>query len=180
MIFIKWSFTVVRLVEGVLMMNRLLCSFAVLSLLSSSQFAVAARLQPSVVVGTPAPAAVAPPVVIPVPAPTLVPGAVCCPENSCTAKCCPTPCISYRSKGERRSCLDDKPGVSLNVVVKNPQTGCCVNVPICVPCCCLDEPCIDSRCGLFHRGIVTYDYDCGFRIVFTFDRAGDLLVTYLY
>jgi hypothetical protein len=155
-------------------MNRLLCSFAVLSLLGVSQFAVAARLQPSVVVGKPAPEAVAPPVVIAVPSPAAVSG-VCCPE-----KCCPTPCISYRSKGEHRSCLDDKPGVSLNVVVKNPQTGCCVNVPICVPCCCLDQPCIDSRCGLFHRGIVTYDYDCGFRIVFTFDRAGDLLVTYIY
>lgn len=154
-------------------MNRLLCSFAVLGLLSVSQFAVAARLQPSVIVGNPAPVAVAPPVVITVPGP-VVSGA-CCPD-----KCCPTPCISYRSHGERRSCLDDKPGVSLIVAVKNPQTGCCVNVPICVPCCCLDQPCIDSRCGMFHRGIVTYDYECGFRIVFTFDRAGDLLVTYHY
>ncbi len=157
-------------------MNRLFCSFAVLCLLSVSQFALAARLQPSVVVGKPAPAAVASPSEIPVPvAVPVAASGVCCPE-----KCCPTPCISYRSKGGHRSCLDDKPGVSLNVLVKNPQTGCCVIVPICVPCCCLDQPCIDSRCGLFHRGIVTYDYECGFRIVFTFDRAGDLLVTYHY
>lgn len=160
-------------------MNRLLCLCGVLGLISVAQTANAARLQPSVLVGQPAPVAVAPqpvspPVVITVPDPTAL-SASCCPE-----KCCPTPCITYRSKGERRSCLDDKPSVSLVVAVKNPQTGCVVNVPICIPCCCLDQPCVDSRCGLFHRGIVTYDYTCGFRIVFTFDRAGDLLVTYHY
>lgn len=160
-------------------MNRLLCLFAVLGLLPVSQIAEAARLQPSVIVGKPAPVLVTPqpvgpPVIITVPDPTSL-SASCCPE-----KCCPTPCITYRSRGEHRSCLDDKPGVSLVVAVKNPQSGCCVNVPICVPCCCLDQPCVDSRCGLFHRGIVTYEYTCGFRIVFTFDRAGDLLVTYQY
>lgn len=160
-------------------MNRLLCLFALLGLLSVTQIAEAARLQPSVIVGKPAPAIVAPqpvapPVVITIPDPT-VPSLSVCPD-----KCCPTPCITYRSRGERRSCLDDKPGVSLTVVVKNPQTGCCVNVPICIPCCCLDQPCVASRCGLFHRGIVTFDYACGFRIVFTFNRAGDLLVTYQY
>ena len=160
-------------------MNRLLCLFAVFGLLSVSQIVEAARLQPSVVVGqlvppVIAPQPVAPPVVITVPDPTAL-SASCCP-----APCCPTPCITYRSLGTRRSCLDDKPGVSLVVAVKNPQTCCVVAVPICVPVCCLDTPCIDSRCGLFHRGIVTYDYKCGFRIVFTFDRAGDLLVTYHY
>ena len=161
-------------------MNRLLCLFVVLGL-AAAQSAQAARLQPSVIVGKPevvappaaAPQPSAPPVVITVPAPTA--SASCCPE-----KCCPTPCITYRSKGERRSCLDDKPSVSVTVAVKNPQTGCCVNVPICLPCCCLDEPCIDSRCGMFHRGIVTYNYKCGLDIVFVFDRCGDLLVTYLY
>lgn len=159
-------------------MNRLLCLSVVLGLLSVSQIVEAARLQPSVIVGkvvappAVAPQPVAPPVVITVPDVTTL--------SACPDKCCPTPCITYRSHGERRSCLDDKPGVSLVVSVKNPQTGCCVNVPICVPCCCLDQPCVDSRCGMFHRGIVTYDYTCGFRIVFTFDRAGDLLVTYHY
>ncbi len=105
-------------------MNRLLCLCGVLGLISVAQTANAARLQPSVLVGQPAPVAVtpqpvSPPVVITVPDPTAL-SASCCPE-----KCCPTPCITY-------------------------------------------------------RWIVTYDYTCGFRIVFTFDRAGDLLVTYHY
>jgi len=161
-------------------MNRLLSLFAVFGLISVSQIAEAARLQPSVIVGKPAPEiVVAPPMVAPQHVAPLivitVPDVTVCPD-----KCCPTPCITYRKHGERRSCLDDKPGVSLTVAVKNPQSGCVVIVPICVPCCCLDQPCIDSRCGLFQRGIVTYDYQCGFRIVFAFDRAGDLLVTYHY
>jgi hypothetical protein len=66
------------------------------------------------------------------------------------------------------------------LMAKNPQTGCVVCLPVCVPACCCDEPCIDSRCGIFHRGIVTYKYRCGFRIVAVFDKHGDVLVTYHY
>lgn len=166
-------------------MNRLLVSAVVVGLLFVSQIGHAAKLKqpvavPSVLVGpeailpAPAPQAVTPPIVINVPDPT----AGMFPNGSSHPVA--TPSIRYRSLGERRSTLDDKPGVSLVVAVKNPQSGCVVNVPICVPPCCLDQPCIDSRCGLFHRGIVNYDYKCGFRIVFVFDRAGDLLVTYHY
>jgi hypothetical protein len=102
--------------------------------------------------------------------------------GDCCEPCCPTnPCITYRSVGERRSCLDDKPSFSTTLAVKNPQTGCVVCVPVCLPCCCTEEPCVDARCGLFHRGIVNYDYKCcGLRITVVFDKCGDVLVTYHY
>ncbi|MGC4001892.1 MAG: hypothetical protein QM811_01560 [Pirellulales bacterium] len=155
----------------------------VLGLICASD-AVAKQATVSVMQGAvPATPAVVAPVAI-----SVAPCAGCAPvvEPTCSAPvtvckpCCPTPCITYRTKGDRRSCLADKPKISLTVAVKNPQTCCVVMVPICVPCCCVEPPCVDSRCGAFHRGIVTHDYKCGLHIDFVFDKHGDLLVTYRY
>ncbi len=42
--------------------------------------------------------------------------------GECCEPCCPTnPCITYRSVGERRSCLERQASFSTTLSVKNPQ-----------------------------------------------------------
>jgi hypothetical protein len=84
------------------------------------------------------------------------------------------PCVTYRHRG----CSTCGPKVSQVMLVKDPC--CCTSqaeVPVCLPACC-DEVCISSKCGLFGRGYVTYDYKCGVSVTFTFLRGGDVIVTY--
>ncbi|MDX1964615.1 MAG: hypothetical protein SFX18_15800 [Pirellulales bacterium] len=127
-----------------------------------------AAAPPSVLIG---PAVDATPLVIDIPLPD---------QSGGSAGQEHAPCITYRERGVRRSCLSDQPDFASTLLVCNPRTGCTVCVPVCLPVCCLDEPCVDSRKGLFQRGIVTYEYACGLRIVVVFDRHGDLTVTYHY
>jgi hypothetical protein len=64
------------------------------------------------------------------------------------------------------------------LVVMNPCSGCAVNVPVCLPACCVDAPAVAARPGLFGRQIVVYDWSCGYSIRFVFDRYGGLTVHY--
>ena len=101
--------------------------------------------------------------------------------------CCDEPCIVYRGDRPRlwRRYDSCQAPVSTILLVQDPR-GCCdcceqcaIEVPVCVPTCCLQEPpSVKSRCGLFGRGIVTYDYCCGFRITVIFRNRGDVLVRY--
>jgi len=112
-----------------------------------------------------------------IPADTIVidPCAPACPQS-----CCPDQCITYRERGHRRCCDSCQPDLPSVLLVKNPQTCCLTAVPVCLPVCVCGEPCVDSRCGLLHRGIVDHKYQNGFRITVVFDKRGDVLVTYHY
>jgi len=95
--------------------------------------------------------------------------------------CCEKPCIVYRHHGRcRRACCTCAPPVKTVLLVKNPADcrECYVEVPVCIPACCTQPPCVDGRCGLFGRGVVDYDYCCGFRIRVIFRRCGDVVVHY--
>jgi len=37
---------------------------------------------------------------------------------------------------------------------------------------------VDSHCGLLCRGVVTYNWCCGYRVIVRFDRCGDVTVVY--
>ena len=64
------------------------------------------------------------------------------------------------------------------LMVSNPCSGCAVNVPVCLPACCVDAPAVSARPALFGRQIVAYEWCCGYSIRFVFDRFGDLTVHY--
>jgi hypothetical protein len=88
------------------------------------------------------------------------------------------PCITYRDRGCRDICCGCEPPMQTVLLVKDPVTCCCVEVPICLPPCCTDAPKVCGREGLFGRGIVDYDWCCGFSVKVTFRARGDIVVTY--
>jgi hypothetical protein len=94
------------------------------------------------------------------------------------AKALDASCIDYRHHGRPLKCCECGPKIQTVLCVKNPVTCCTVLVPVCLPHCCTDLPCENSRVGLFHRGIVVYDYDCGVKVKVVFTKHGDVQVHY--
>lgn len=90
------------------------------------------------------------------------------------APCC-APCVDYC---DRTRCFRCSPKQETCLVVCNPCTGCTVNIPVCIPCCCEGCPEICGRRGLFGAGVVTYRWCCGFEAVIRFTRCGDIKVVY--
>jgi hypothetical protein len=105
-----------------------------------------------------------------------------CATQSCATPvkaCCPEPCIRYIDRTCGKTCCDScKPPVKTVLKVVNPVTCCPVDVPVCLPACCEGCPAVDAKCGLLSRGVVTYDWCCGYRVVVRFDRCGDVTVVY--
>lgn len=95
------------------------------------------------------------------------------------ALCCKQPCLKYRDHIGRRSCFASEPRVNMLLEAKSPCGCCVVEIPVCIPACCLDAPCVTGRDGLFGREIVNYVWKCGFRVKVVFDRHGDAVVHYL-
>ncbi len=104
-------------------------------------------------------------------------------DPSCCApaapQCCPEPCIRYIDRSCGRSCCGNcQPPIKTVLKVVNPATCCPVEVPVCLPACCEGCPVVDSHCGLLGRGVVTYNWCCGYRVIVRFDRCGDVTVVY--
>jgi hypothetical protein len=98
-------------------------------------------------------------------------GDCCAPKPTC----CPEPCIVYRHCGPKLCCGCDPPK-EITLKVKNPCTGCEVDVPVCLPACCEGEPTVCCGTGLFCRDVVDFEWCCGFRVKVVFRHCGDLLV----
>src|ERR1700680_5128987 len=115
---------------------------------------------------------------LPAPAPSVaVPAVPAPPLSDSGPSCCP--CIEYRHHGRPICCCDCNAPAEIKTVlmVKDPNCcDCCVTVPICLPGCCTDEPCVCSRCGILGRGIVRYDYSCGVRVTVTFRARGGIVL----
>ena len=96
------------------------------------------------------------------------------------APVCDAPCITYKhARCRKKICCGCESPLNVLLSVKDPC--CCdriVEVPVCIPGCCTDVPCVKGRCGLFKRGIVWYEWCCGFKMKVVFDRCGDVKVTY--
>lgn len=107
-------------------------------------------------------------------------------EPSCCAPepptpCCYDPCFHYKTHKlfVKKACpCDCGPQVEAILQVVDPRCNCFVDVPVCLPSCCTDMPKIDSRCGMFHRGIVEYEWCCGFKIKMVFKHGGNVDVHY--
>jgi len=95
-------------------------------------------------------------------------------------ECCDKVCIDYRYRRPcRKACCECAPPQKLTLCVKDPC--CCdysVKVPVCIPSCCKGKPVVCERCGLFGRGVVTYEWCCGFKLTVTFKTCGNVVVTY--
>jgi hypothetical protein len=89
--------------------------------------------------------------------------------------CCPKPCIKYVCRGPKLCCTCDPP-VPTVLLVKNPCTGCDVEVSVCMPACCTGEPVVCNGTGLLGRNVVTYEWCCGYRVKVVFRLCGDVLV----
>lgn len=100
-------------------------------------------------------------------------GDCCTPQTVC----CPKPCITYRHRGPKL-CCGCEPSVQTVLAVKDPCTGCEVEVPVCLPACCKGEPKVCCGVGLLGRDVVDYEWCCGFSVRVAFKKhSGDLIVT---
>jgi hypothetical protein len=90
----------------------------------------------------------------------------------------PTPPIDYDTHHDARKML--RAG-QLNIVVltKDPSEGCFYQIPLTVPSCCAGEPRVSGGRGLLGRGIVEYEWPCGFKAKIKFRHVlGDVKVDY--
>ncbi|MEW4451881.1 hypothetical protein AB1L30_04260 [Bremerella sp. JC817] len=103
----------------------------------------------------------------------------CAPEPP--KPCCYEPCFTYKNHRlfTKKACpFDCCPPTEAILQVVDPRCNCFVDVPVCLPSCCTGVPCIDSRCGMFNRGIVEYEWCCGFKIKMVFKKCGNVDVHY--
>ena len=98
-------------------------------------------------------------------------------ETDCCAPkepCCSEPCLVYRHCGPKLCCGCEEPK-EIVLKVKDPCTGCEIDVPVCAPACCEGEPEVCAGKGLLCRDKVEYEWCCGFRVTVVF-RKCDVLV----
>jgi hypothetical protein len=92
--------------------------------------------------------------------------------------CCDR-CISYcHHRACKKVCCGCEPPMHTVLQVKDPCCCCMVDVPVCLPSCCTGCPDVCGRCGIFGRGVVTYNWCCGYTIKIVFSRCGDITVHY--
>lgn len=88
--------------------------------------------------------------------------------------------VDYRYQHPRHGKYAKCDTAPVTLLIKDPCNGCMVEVPICVPCCCLDVP--PEICwsrGAFKRDVVTYSWGCGYDVRIAFRNKTDaLIVTY--
>jgi hypothetical protein len=98
--------------------------------------------------------------------------------SSGSPSCCPERCIKYRHHCTlRKTCCSCDPPVQTILAVQDPCCcKCMIEIPICLPGCCEGSPKVCDRQGLLGRGIVTYEWCCGYKVKIVFDRCGDIVV----
>jgi len=98
--------------------------------------------------------------------------------SAAVESCCPPRCISYRYHHGKKACCGCEPPVQTVLSVKEPCCCCPVEVPVCLPACCMGCPKVHSRCGHLGRSVVTYKWCCGYKVRIVFRRCGDVVVHY--
>jgi hypothetical protein len=114
--------------------------------------------------------------VIHVDGPHVVHGGCC--ESVC-GHCSPRAHHKYRLSARRA--LKCQGSVELCMHVVNPNCcGCPVEIPMCVPACCVEPPVVHCDRGLFGRGVVCLDWPCcGYsaRVIFMHNGMIDVIYT---
>ena len=98
-----------------------------------------------------------------------------CGQVACD--CCPAPCISYHHhRTLRRTCCGCCDPINAILEVTDPVCCTTVEVPVCLPGCCDGVPTVCPGRGLLGRGVVEYQWCCGYRVKVVFKKCGDIVV----
>ncbi len=90
----------------------------------------------------------------------------------------PTPRIDYDTHHDARKMLRSGQ-IRIVVLTQDPAAGCYYQIPLTVPACCVGEPSVSGGRGLLGRGIVAYEWPCGFKAKIKFRHIlGDVKVDY--
>ncbi len=90
----------------------------------------------------------------------------------------PTPRIDYDIHHDARKMLRSGQ-IRIVVLTQDPAEGCYYQIPLTVPACCVGEPSVSGGRGLLGRGIVAYEWPCGFKAKIKFRHIlGDAKVDY--
>ncbi len=90
----------------------------------------------------------------------------------------PTPRIDYDTHHDARKMLRSGQ-IRIVVLTQDPAEGCYYQIPLIVPACCVGEPSVSGGRGLLGRGIVAYEWPCGFKAKIKFRHIlGDVKVDY--
>jgi hypothetical protein len=90
----------------------------------------------------------------------------------------PAPRIVFDTDSDAQRMYACFGSVDVIMVTQNPADKCFYEIPLCIPACCVGEPSVSSRYGLFGRGVVEYCWPCGFEAVVKFRNIGDVRVDY--
>jgi len=83
-------------------------------------------------------------------------------ETEALALCrrdCPPPC-------------PPPPPVKIILEVCHPCTGCKYEVPVCIPACCIGEPCVHFEKTLIGYGKTVFEWKCGHTVIVRFPHSG--------
>jgi hypothetical protein len=103
----------------------------------------------------------------------------CKKVDCCGPVCCYNPCIKYVDATRCCKCCDDGPTVQTVLMVKDPCTCCMVEVPVCIPACCVGEPCVNAKVGALGNGKIFYTWPTGFEVKVVINKRGNITVIYL-
>lgn len=90
----------------------------------------------------------------------------------------PTPPIDYDVDRDARK-MYRTGKIDLVMLTTDPTTNCTYEIPMCIPGCCVGDPIVSSKRGIFGRGVVQYRWPNGFRAIVKFRHVlGDVEVEY--
>jgi hypothetical protein len=90
----------------------------------------------------------------------------------------PTPRIDYDTHHDARKMLRGGQ-INIAMLTQDPADGCYYQIPLTIPACCVGEPSVSGGRGLLGRGIVAYEWPCGFKAKIKFRHIlGDVKVDY--
>jgi hypothetical protein len=90
----------------------------------------------------------------------------------------PTPPIDYDTDRDARK-MYRTGKIDLVMLTTDPTTNCTYEIPMCIPGCCVGDPIVSSKRGIFGRGVVEYRWASGFRAIVKFRHVlGDVEVEY--
>jgi hypothetical protein len=76
-----------------------------------------------------------------------------------------------RALGHKRDCAPP-PTQKVVLEVCHPKTGCKIEVPVCIPCCCQGAPCVHFEPTLIGPGRTVFTWACGHEVIVRYSICG--------
>jgi hypothetical protein len=64
------------------------------------------------------------------------------------------------------------PPIKLVLQVCHPCTGCKIEIPVCLPACCIGEPCVRFQDTIIGEGKTVFEWKCGHKVVVRYTHSG--------